>query len=885
MKKLSDEFVLSVSLLLVSFFILEVAIIPSMRPDKNLSATVSLSNYDRYESTGSRSFPPEYDFPHVLGELPRLKRGAYFDIPVIPFDIAAAHKRVGPGGASASFGPYKDAWGYPVPSKLYKNEAVAKSDPGQSAGSLNCRANTNVTGYFIASFQDVQNATAEGYDDPVLGQARRDEVCSVLEDVASLIRLDQTDITPVIVFTEDSGNMPPNALASASPIYSGGSDFLDAENGFLFDAIVKRHEGMPIHAFVNTNFGPGVAWDVDSSLGPNTYDFYTVMYHEILHALGMNQRVNYYVWQTNIPTIFNGFENGFFKDSGLANKFLDQVSNLTAFPTGAPTSWALSDDAVYRGKKNNPGAAADGIRPVYSPSLWQQGSSMAHFDMNRANGDVYVMHPTIDPNTVRPIHEHEKEVLCHMGYQVLGIPGCELPTPVSRSDAKLLEGQPVCINPLENDESWVGGTLSIHSARIINLEAGDNVVYYSDPDCAGGPLPNANGAESVKLIPGNAAGTRILAYDNKDSVANRISNESHVSFVPCANDPDEHVCNGDFEDDILTHHALFGGTWFGEMVCSGNQFDAGYKIPWWCNEFGSPDVPDVNVPTLSNWFNIPFDCSSWFPGCLVNTPDGSDRLMRVVTPSEASKTRLETPVVAGQQYVFSADVLSVSSIPTSYTVMAGLEHDASISSIFGYGLDPIDEQVIVSQAIPNNDPNNDWTHLEVVFTPNNDYEYLVIYSFDEATMYADNISVKPYVPSEEESVPVDIKVSKELLDPTLSLFDREITWRVRVANLSGNPATNITILDMIPIGFLYESYITQNPQESYDPVTGAYVIPNLPAGGQTQIDIVMKVPQAACGTKINIATLASLGQTDTNPANDQSSVGIKLKLCRAQQVK
>ena len=152
-------------------------------------------------------------------------------------------------------------------------------------------------------------------------------------------------------------------------------------------------------------------------------------------------------------------------------------------------------------------------------------------------------------------------------------------------------------------------------------------------------------------------------------------------------------------------------------------------------------------------------------------------------------------------------------------------------------------------------------------------------------MYADNISVKPYVPSEEESVPVDIKVSKELLDPTLSLFDREITWRVRVANLSGNLATNITILDMIPIGFLYESYITQNPQESYNPVTGAYVIPNLPAGGQTQIDIVMKVPQAACGTKINIATLASLGQTDTNPANDQSSVGIKLKPCRAQQVK
>ncbi len=424
----------------------------------------------------------------------------------------------------------------------------------------------------------------------------------------------------------------------------------------------------------------------------------------------------------------------------------------------------------------------------------------------------------------------------------------------------------------------------MNTSRVISLEAGDNVVYYASPDCAGAVLPDANGAKSVKLLPGNTTGARILAYDNVDSDSNRISNESHIAFVPCANDPDEHVCNGAFEDDVLTHHSFFGGTSFVEMVCDRPQYDAGHKIPWWCNEFGTPDVPDINAPTISNWFNIPFDCSAWFLGCSVTTPDGSDRLMRMVTPYEAAKTRLETPLIAGQQYKFSADVLSVSQNPTSYTVMTGLDHSNELPGVFDYTINPL--QIIVSQVIPNNDPNNDWTHLEIIFTPNDDYQYLVMYSFDEANMYVDNISVKPHTgPVDSEPIPVDIKVTKELIDSSLSLFDRNITWRVRVTNIGNNNATNVNILDTVPTGLLYMSHTTQNLQESYDPITGSYMIPSLPAGGQTQIEIVMKVPQAACGTKINTASLSGLGQVDTNTLNNTSSVGIKLKPCRASQVK
>jgi len=513
-----------------------------------------------YEIQSPVSLPASSTFQYKFGTTANKKGEANFDLPILPFNEKE-------NGITTNLGQYRDSWGYPVQPNAYQklNQKITQTTQKKLSfrdtvsnfftikkasafdidptipGLVNCRANTGVTGYFKAYFEDMAVKNGTAYDDAILGPVRRSEVCNVLQDIATLIKLDQTNTTPDIIFMVNPGNIPPNALAAASSYfgyYSVGTD-----NGALHKHIISHLDPTPglgnFDALIITNFSTSIKWDVDSTLNANSYSFYTVMYHEVLHTLGFRGLLPATISSTNNVQPHTTFDLNTYKNSTLTNPFFDKITEYLKVPVGAPSPWFITNTAVYKGTKNIVGATPDGTRAVFSPLAWQQGSSLSHFDMLRATGKTYVMNPSISTNTKRSIDIDEKEVLCHEGYMVLGMTGCEKATPIAVDDSILMSGTSMCIQPLLNDSSFAGGTLSLQSVTPITLQTGDVLSYYTSGDCTTGSQGGALNAKSIKITFGASTAQRILQYKNMDSVSNRISNLATVMLDPvlgCADD-------------------------------------------------------------------------------------------------------------------------------------------------------------------------------------------------------------------------------------------------------------------------------------------------------------------------------------------------------------
>lgn len=612
-KNLSDEFVLSISLLLASFFIFQAAVFPSIVSTSRLAAvTTSFPVKNIYAMTPSKNIPAVFNFNYKF-EGSRAKSGdsKNLDFAIVPLDEKKAHIGLPEG---ESLGLIRDSWGYPVRENAFMGKRSTTTREGGNnrsdedpnvTGLINCRSDNSVTGYFKAYFEDVALDNGVGYDDETYGQSRREEVCQVLQDIAALLKLDETEVTPDILFTANSSDLPVNALAAASAYmgyYSVGPD-----NGSLHRHIISHEDSTPgsgmFDAFVMTNFN-SVSWDVDSDLNAGTYDFYTVIYHEIMHALGFRGLLPAVITDTGSVHRHDTFDSFSYKDITLSNPFIDPVTAEIETPVGAPSSWFISNNVVYRGIKNLVDASPDEIRPIYSPTLWEQGSSLSHFDMSRAPGQTYVMNAAIGTNTERAVHVHEKEVLCHLGYQVEGVTGCSEETPFASDDLVPFEpGDAVCIKPLLNDSGFAGSIVGYNLTQV-SLEAGDSMTYYSGSDCDGSTISTFLNAKSVLFTTSSADTMRALSYEIKDISSNRISNEALILLSSCGVAADEYLCNGDFESGYIDT----------SDIGSIQVMDCPSPFPDICPFWGSPDIYNRDLDFTSDWlFQGPSDTHNGEP--------------------------------------------------------------------------------------------------------------------------------------------------------------------------------------------------------------------------------------------------------------------------------
>lgn len=1022
MKKLSDEFVLSVGMLLTSFLILQAVIIPGVY---RLQQTASVANLTKvsYGIKESELQNGSFVFKYALESGSKPSKEINFDIPIKDFSDRVAQNEL-PG---VEFGRIRDAWNYPVRENAYmalavKNLSGGKNtsrggmetrsdDDPENIGIVNCRANTAVTGYFKAYFEDVALSTGVGYDDPDFGQVRRDEVCQVLQDISILIKLNLTTITPDVLFTATDGSMPSGALAGASTYF--GYEFPGADNGALHRHILSGSDPRPgageFDAFVMTNWN-GISWDVDSNLNPETYDFYSVIYHEVLHTLGFLGRLPAVIVTTgdfHNHTSFNGFT---FADDSLDEPFI--LNGLLNAPVGSPSAWFVNNEDVYRGTKNIMLASPDGIRPVFSPNNWQQGSSLSHFDMERAPGETYIMNPNIGTNTERVIHDHEKEALCHIGYQVVGITDCGNKTPVANPDTVLLPNVSVCINHLINDSDF--GDSTTYSVTPISIQSGDQLSYWSSGGCNGSLLSQAAGAESILFTSVGGSESRTLSYVMNFTGSNRLSFPSTISIISCDNPEGEHVCNGDFEMNPIG--ITYDGQYTQAFQCP-SSYNPGFRVPFWCG-VNTPDLATNAANPGQNWVNLPFSCItssalsiySSYSGCLVDVVDNGHNAAFIYARNQDQSvyeelvTELETALISGQQYILSFDYTSV-----NYHPNPEIQQEAKIQITLTDDLEGVnlsqhtDFPEVIYDGVPVYNDNS-WHHVSQVFTADGGEGALIAkVKYDDLTvettaLYLDNISIRRYdpdagsisgtvyedvnvngaydplepklpnttlglfyagestpfmttatsdLPDEGEYiftnipagdyrvalvgesvynlitepavnsvlpgyqhayasiinngqaslgndfgvvitvpliVPTDVKVRKSVLDSNVSLFDRNITFRVAVRNEGTSIANDILIYDPIPTGLQYYTY-TSLPPDSYNPVTGMVSIPVLEPGELRFVDIVMHVPVSFCGVITNVATLTDMLQEDTDPSNNIGTTSFRPKCLFAPQVK
>lgn len=723
--------------------------------NQEASVISSIKPNNIYNISPSKEIPGMYNFDYAFDKVTtKLKKGEkLFDAPIAQFDDELARKILEKeyGLTNVDFGPIRDAWNYPVKPnafmKDYKrdenkkqsfldnlkpNKALASDVDTNNPAIYNCRANTSITGYFKAYFEDVELDTGFGYDDEAFGEGRRQEACQVLQDIGEMLMLDTTTIKPDIIFMRSDTPMPANALMGASSYYNYFS--LGLDNGWLNNHIITREDPSInyMDAQVSTNFS-GISWDVDSSLTSLNYDFYTVMYHEILHTLGFYSH-QFSLYQLNQPVKYSTFDFNSYQNQTLTNPFINHLTNLLQVPIGAPSPWFTTNQVVYQGIKNTVGSTPDAIKPVYSPNAWQQGSSLSHFDMDRAPGETFIMHPSIGTNTERQIDNDEKDVLCHLGYMVEGLEGCEEVSPFALNDIVLLKDlNPVCINPLLNDGYFSGGSFDLESTFNISIQSGDTAVYYHTNDCTGSIIPSASGARSIKFTRTNTNDLRTIDYKNKSSLSDRISLPARIYIWACdQSDQDEYVCNGDFETrDVLS---ISGGA----MNCFSLSNQSS-PSPFWCQYWGTPDIISPSSISVSNPLGSGQNIvRMWSSSPLINQT------------KEAAVVELKNNLTQGQGYTLSFDHVPRVS-PGSSTPVVGLNIQPILGDSQSYitqEILPSPEQIIFNQDIIN--ANSEWYHFEQNFIADDNHKFLTLWEYIDGTLsedsgfsYFDNISIRP----------------------------------------------------------------------------------------------------------------------------------------------
>ena len=253
-------------------------------------------------------------------------------------------------------------------------------------------------------YLDVVNATGIGFDDPVDGATRRATVSAVFAYIDTIIDESGTlDIEFQESQTDGSGS-----LASAGPfVHLSPTGF---HGGFAFDHLTTGVDPSPApDALATVDFG--YTWN--SGLGAPSageFDLFSVLLHEITHGLGILS----FVEGDGTSAIANTANEGVYT---LFDDFLETSGGkdllLSAGKRNLSASDVTSNDVVFAGPIST--TVLGSVPPIYSPSPYDPGSSIGHFDFSAS--PTAVMTPAISSGTEkRTYDDFEIGALADIGY-------------------------------------------------------------------------------------------------------------------------------------------------------------------------------------------------------------------------------------------------------------------------------------------------------------------------------------------------------------------------------------------------------------------------------------------------------------------------------------
>jgi len=264
------------------------------------------------------------------------------------------------------------------------------------------------------TFNDVENNTGVGFDDPTLGATRRSTVMAVTNFINTVI-LDNGVIDLVIGNSQTDGG---GFLGAAGPFFFTGPDGF--RNGFAFEHATTGVDPLPGAPDASAVFDFGFNFNSDTDAPTSSeIDLFSVVLHEFTHALGFVSLLNADGTGLNgdNPDVFSVFDSFLELGDGTplfgaGGEFLGDPDDLT------------SDDVFFDGPNAR---KANGGNPVkiFAPDAFAGGSSLSHTSPSAFPNTL--MNPAIGPGQQRRMFsEVEIGILADLGYTVIPEPSSVL---------------------------------------------------------------------------------------------------------------------------------------------------------------------------------------------------------------------------------------------------------------------------------------------------------------------------------------------------------------------------------------------------------------------------------------------------------------------------
>ena len=260
---------------------------------------------------------------------------------------------------------------------------------------------------FDFTFEDVENMTGVGFDDPALGVQRQNTIIAVGNYLDSVLS-ESGNIDITISSIDDPGS---GVLGSGGPTFSSGPFGMLAPfiNGNGFESIAGSPNGPGEDGSLTINFGQNFNSGLDSPTG-SEFDLFSVTLHEFGHILGVvsvSDSAGDSLLQTPSDSAFTGFNSFLELGDGTAlfgpdGNFLGDASDLT------------SGDVFFNGENANANNGGSPV-PIFAPSDFNGGSSLSHVELP---GESVLNFAILPGQETREFNGQELGILADIGFDV-----------------------------------------------------------------------------------------------------------------------------------------------------------------------------------------------------------------------------------------------------------------------------------------------------------------------------------------------------------------------------------------------------------------------------------------------------------------------------------
>ena len=283
------------------------------------------------------------------------------------------------------------------------------------------------------TFQFNYTDTDSGFNDPTAGPARR----AALEQAAQIFGNSALAGYNATIVMDASGTAPPFAAAGSNDLLSddfpgGGFGRIETVRNKILSNGATDLNGPDSDGSVSWNFDQTM-WelDINTTAAGGNFDFYSTVYHELVHALGWLDTADAATGADSFGGGLSGGDPGEWNmyDQFLSDRTGTRFINGTTFINDDPegftreavggTSAGFAGGLFFAGPN---AVAANGGSPVglYTPEEFEEGSSIGHLDdENPALAGLMLLAAPAPGPSARTFSDIEIGMLQDLGYTMI----------------------------------------------------------------------------------------------------------------------------------------------------------------------------------------------------------------------------------------------------------------------------------------------------------------------------------------------------------------------------------------------------------------------------------------------------------------------------------